>query len=51
MFGAICVLYNPVIPFHFGRDIWLVINAATIVIFVYGLVVWFIEVRRSLNAA
>lgn len=51
LFAAICVLYNPFIPFHLSRGLWQFINIATIVVFTYGLIVWFLEVRRSRNAA
>lgn len=29
--GAIAVLYNPVVRFPLGREIWMVLNVATIV--------------------
>ena len=27
-------IYNPIIPLHFGRELWLLVNAASIVVFI-----------------
>lgn len=39
LFGAIAVLFNPIIVIHFKRDIWQVFDGITILIFVVSLVV------------
>lgn len=51
LFAIIGVLYNPIIPFHLSRGIWLLFNAATIAAFTYGLFFWLGAVRKSRNAA
>ena len=34
LFGAIAVLYNPIIPIYFGdKSVWIVLNVITILIF------------------
>ena len=32
MFGAAAVLYNPIAPIHLGREVWSVVNVATVVL-------------------
>ena len=51
VFAAIGVLYNPFIPFHLNRGTWLLLNAATVVAFLYGLFFWLVAVRKSRHAA
>lgn len=46
IFGAFAILYNPLIRVHFMRDIWSVINLATIVVFAVAL---YLLRRRSNN--
>ena len=40
LFLFLAVLYNPFIPIHLNREIWIVINVATIILFIGGLVIW-----------
>lgn len=40
LFLLLAVLYNPFIPIHLNREIWVVINVATIASFVGGLIIW-----------
>ena len=51
LFGAVAVLYNPFIPVRLTRDTWLLFNAVTIVLFVYGLFLWLAVVRKARKAA
>lgn len=51
LFAFVGVLYNPFIPFHLSRGIWLLLNGATIAAFSYGLFFWLVAVRKSRNAA
>jgi hypothetical protein len=51
LFGAIAALYNPFFPVHLTRGAWLLFNAVTIVLFVYGLFFWLVAVRKARNAA
>jgi hypothetical protein len=36
-YGFIGFLFNPLIPFHLGRDIWLIVNWITLGFFVYSI--------------
>jgi hypothetical protein len=36
-YGFIGLLFNPLIPFHLGRSIWLVVDFAALVFFVYSI--------------
>ena len=35
--GAIAVLYNPVVRFPLGREVWMVLNVVTIVLLVLSM--------------
>lgn len=37
-FVIVAALFNPIVPVHLGRGAWLVIDVATIVLFVYSLI-------------
>lgn len=36
VFGLVLLIYNPIIPVHLDRDLWLPINFLTAAIFGYG---------------
>ena len=36
LFGLILILYNPIIPTHLSREIWMPINFITSGIYIYG---------------
>jgi hypothetical protein len=36
-YGFIGFLFNPLIPFHLGRDIWVIVNWITLGFFVYSI--------------
>jgi hypothetical protein len=46
VFVAVMVLYNPIFPVHLDRARWLVFNAATIAVFLFGTASWWAELRR-----
>ena len=35
LFGAIAVLYNPIVPVHLFKELWVLINITTAVVFLY----------------
>ena len=41
-FGAICILFNPIIPIHLAREIWAPVDFVAAVIFLAG---WKIRTR------
>lgn len=38
IFIAITVLFNPIIPFYFSKDVWQILDIVTAVIFSYSLI-------------
>ncbi|MFN0149201.1 MAG: DUF6804 family protein [bacterium] len=36
-FGIVVLVFNPVIPWHLGRSIWRIVDAATAVLFLYSI--------------
>jgi len=46
-FGFIALLYNPIFRVHLTRDIWMVLNVVTIVVFAAGFVVIWTRSRRT----
>jgi len=44
LFGIILILYNPIIPVHLSREIWLPINLITSGIYIYG----YFKIKKSL---
>lgn len=36
LFLTVCLIYNPIIPLHLSRDIWNIINGATIFLLVFA---------------
>ena len=38
LFGFVALLFNPIFPIHFSRDLWQVIDVATAGLFVAGIV-------------
>lgn len=46
LFAGIAILFNPVFPIHLTRDKWLVIDAATIVMFAVGFGFWLAWLRQ-----
>lgn len=47
VFGIMAVLFNPIVPFHMGREIWQIVDFIAAVIFIIGIIV----VRSSKEAA
>lgn len=52
LFAGIAILFNPLFPIHLTLDKWLVIDAATIVMFAVGFGFWLAwsRQRRKANA-
>jgi hypothetical protein len=48
-YGFVGLLFNPLIPFHLGRSIWLVVDFATLVFFVYSIFKIHISETKNLN--
>lgn len=46
IFGAIAVLYNPIAPVHFTKEVWIYINSFTLSIFLADCI-WFIFENRK----
>ena len=46
IFAGIAILFNPVLPIYLTREKWLVIDAATIVIFAVGFGYWLAWLRK-----
>ena len=44
VFGLVALIFNPVMPLHFQRDTWAILNIATALVFVAG---WVLEMRRK----
>ena len=44
LFGIILILYNPIIPVHLNREIWMPINFITSGVYIYG----YFKVMKSL---
>lgn len=44
LFGIILILYNPIIPVHLSREIWMPINFITSGVYIYG----YFKVKKSL---
>jgi len=44
LFGLIFILYNPIIPVHLSREIWMPINFITSGVYIYG----YFKVKKSL---
>ena len=44
LFGLILILYNPIIPVHLSREIWMPINFITSGVYIYG----YFKVKKSL---
>lgn len=47
IFAGIAILFNPLLPIYLTREKWLVIDAATIVIFAVGFGYWLAWWRRK----
>ena len=45
IFSLILILYNPIIPVHLNREIWMPINFVTSGIYIYG----FYKIKKTLN--
>ena len=39
-FGLMAVIFNPIIPLHFAREIWAILNITTAAIFLIGLILY-----------
>ena len=37
VYGFIGLLFNPLIPFHLGRSIWLIVDFSALIFFVYSI--------------
>jgi hypothetical protein len=48
VYGFIGLLFNPLIPFHLGRSIWLVVDFIALVFFVYS--IFKINVHEARNS-
>lgn len=44
VFGLIALTFNPVLPLHFERETWAILNIATAVVFLVG---WGLQMRRE----
>ena len=39
VFGIMAILFNPIVPFHLGRELWQIVDFISVIIFVIGIVV------------
>lgn len=47
VFGGVAVLYNPIFQIHLDREVWSIVNVATIAMLVVHMWSWSVAFRRN----